>query len=107
MDDQPPADSTQLNEHQVGLILSALTERGVKQPCPRCGNEKFTLHPHLHVMPLQKNVLNLTLGGPALPAAITFCNQCGWVAEHALGVLGLLNDEFGMGGDRGDRADAG
>jgi hypothetical protein len=32
----------------------------------------------------------LVLGGPSVPTAVLACNRCGWVAQHALGVLGLL-----------------
>ena len=32
----------------------------------------------------------LNIGGPSIPSIITACSRCGYLSQHALGVLGLL-----------------
>jgi ribosomal protein S27AE len=80
-----------LKKRQLALILDALTERGVNRPCPRCGNEEFIVERGLISHSLQISVEEATLGGLGIPVAVTSCVRCGFLAEHALGALGLLN----------------
>ena len=74
------------------MIEAALRERGVNRPCPRCGTNLFRVMPGLALIALQQPGNDLEVGGPALPAAITLCANCGFVSEHALGALGLNNN---------------
>ena len=42
---------------------------------------------------LQNDYKNLIIGGgPLIPSIIIVCNNCGYLSQHSLGVLGLLND---------------
>lgn len=72
-------------------IAKALTERGATLPCPRCGNTSFSIVDGYFNQSLQSEISGaLTIGGPTIPAVVTACNRCGFLASHALGVLGLL-----------------
>jgi hypothetical protein len=71
-------------------IIKSLVERGATQPCPRCGNNKFTVVEGFFANPIQKDLKNLVLGGESIPTVVTACTKCGYVALHAMGVLGLL-----------------
>lgn len=72
-------------------IKKALEERGVKAPCPRCGNEKFFLTEGYFVQSLQDEAKGIVIGGPGLPSVVVVCTHCGFISQHALGVLGLLD----------------
>lgn len=57
-----------------------------------CSNQGFSLAEGYF-----NNILNfdlkggMVLGGPTIPTIALICNNCGFTSQHALGVLGLLN----------------
>ena len=73
-------------------IISILEERGVSQPCPRCGNENFVLSDGYAVLPVHGKLQGLTIGGRSIPCIITICTKCGFLSMHALGTLGLMDE---------------
>lgn len=77
-------------EERKKEIIAALESRGAKNPCPRCGGVNFALIDGYVSHSLQTNMLGMTLGGTTIPTIATVCVQCGFVSQHALGVLGLL-----------------
>lgn len=74
-------------------ILEKLTSRGVNAVCPRCGNNSFTLVDGMFVQVVQEDTDKLRLGGTTVPTVITACTNCGFIAQHALGALGMLEKE--------------
>jgi len=81
-----------LSEDQRQKIAAALEARGATQACPRCSNKTFTVLEGYFTHPLSPSV-GMILGGPAVPVAVVACNNCGFLSEHALGTLGLLERE--------------
>lgn len=71
-------------------VAARLEELGAVLPCPRCGTQEFGLLDGYVNLQMQPTVTAVALGGLAMPAVATVCKQCGWVALHALAVLGLL-----------------
>lgn len=84
------ADLTHIPESKRKEIVAALEARGVRQPCPRCGNSSFTLLDGYFNLTIQPNFQGLVIGGPSVPVIATACNRCGFLSNHALGALGLL-----------------
>jgi ribosomal protein S27AE len=83
-------DSSQI---QKDKIIKALGERGANLPCPRCGNEAFTLLDGYFNQGIQSDPKGIVLGGRSIPSVVVACNRCGYLAQHALGTLGLLPKE--------------
>jgi ribosomal protein S27AE len=81
-----------LTPEQKQKIIEVLNRKNVKLPCPRCGNNNFILADGYFNHPIQIDFTNFTFGGPSIPAVATFCSNCGFISEHALGVLNQLND---------------
>ena len=79
-----------MDKDQRDKIISRLEEKGVKLPCPRCGNNSFSLIDGYFNQTIQNELKGLVIGGPSIPSVITACNQCGFISQHALGALGLL-----------------
>jgi len=79
-----------LTQEQKDKIIKALTDRGAKLPCPRCGNDSFTLLDGYFNQIIQTELKGIVLGGRAIPSIVVACNRCGYLSQHALGVLGLL-----------------
>jgi len=79
-----------MREEQKQKIIKALEERKVILPCPRCGNEHFTLLDGYFNQTIQTELTGIVIGGPSVPSIVVVCTQCGYLSQHALGVLGLL-----------------
>lgn len=79
-----------LTDMQKEEITQILKERGALQNCPRCGNSHFILVDGFITHYLQPNAIGVTLGGLSMPCVAVVCNNCGFMSEHSLGLLGLL-----------------
>ena len=80
-----------MNETQKKEIIRILESKGAILPCPRCGSQNFTLIDGYFNHPLQKSLSNsLIIGGPSIPSIGVVCNKCGFIAYHAIGVIGLM-----------------
>jgi len=82
MDKLTPMQKEEINER--------LKERGVKLPCPRCGYKNFTLLDGYFLQSIQTQLEGISIGGPSFPSIVTVCNNCGYVSQHSLGILGLI-----------------
>lgn len=83
----------QMSEVKKKEIIKALDDRGARLPCPRCGNQQFTLIDGYFNQTVQPELKGLVLGGPSIPSVVVACNKCGFLSQHALGALGLLPKE--------------
>ena len=79
-----------LSDDEKRRIVEALEKVGARAPCPRCGHGTFTLLGGYFNQPIQTELAGMVLGGISVPSAVVVCNKCGWLAQHALGTLGLL-----------------
>jgi hypothetical protein len=71
-------------------IGDKLNEKLKNAQCPMCSSTSFTLLDDYFSRVLQPDYTGLTIGGPSIPTVGIFCNNCGFISEHAIGVLGLL-----------------
>jgi hypothetical protein len=82
-----------LTTEEQQKILAILVEKGVKQPCSRCGHCTHTLLEAC--MSHRLFDYRLQPSDASLPCVATVCNNCGYLAQHAMGVLkALLNKEI-------------
>ncbi len=81
-----------LTEAQKKKIVKALEDRGATQPCPRCSNNDFTLLDGYFNQTIQTELKGMVLGGQSIPSVVIVCTRCGYLSQHAIGVLGLLPD---------------
>ena len=80
-----------MTPEQSKEIIQALSEKGVKSPCPRCGNAHFTLLEGFFNQPISPDLNPMGAiafsSGPTVPSVVTACSRCGFLSQHALGVL--------------------
>ena len=80
-----------------GEIVARLNERFQKYEhglkCPMCGNGQFTIADAYLRNDLQEDLTSMSLGGPSIPSVAIVCNNCGFISQHAIGILGLLPKE--------------
>ena len=72
-------------------IIEALSEKGAKLPCHRCGNLEFALVDGFSKYHLSTNLEVNTIGANGVPVVLTVCNNCGAVTPHA--ALALVKSE--------------
>ncbi|MEI6135493.1 MAG: hypothetical protein WCP72_11005 [Desulfomonile sp.] len=80
----------EISDGEKQKIVAALEQRDAKKPCPRCGNQNFSLLGGYFNQPIQTQLSGLVIGGPSVPSVVVICSNCGFMAQHALGALGLL-----------------
>ena len=83
-----------LTQELKNEIAQKLQEKGAIKPCSRCGHQKFSLLDGFINFPMTQEVSNnVIIGGPNVPSAVVACENCGHLEFHALGAIGLLNDQ--------------
>ena len=71
-------------------ITQTLSEKGVKK-CPMCENRSFTLLDGYSNLPIAGDISGaLIVGGQVIPSTVIVCTNCGYISQHALGIMGLL-----------------
>lgn len=83
-----------LSDNEKTELIKVLTNKIRTFECPMCHGHSFTIVDGYLVHGLQKSMTNIVLGnGPMIPSVAIVCTQCGFMAQHNLGVLGLLNKD--------------
>ncbi len=82
-------DQVFLNESQKQKVIDALTTVGAVKPCPRCDNPTFATADTAFARPLQTSLPQILIAGSYVVTVAVFCTNCGFLSEHAIGVLGL------------------
>ena len=73
-------------------IAKSLDTRAGDFRCPICGNEKFFVADGLTKKSLQIANKSQMIRGNIMPCAVIICEKCGFVSEHSIGILGLMNE---------------
>lgn len=55
--------------------------------CPMCGNNRFSLVSGFFNNSVQTKMSEFQLGGKSVPTIAVVCDKCGFVSQHAIGVL--------------------
>ena len=84
---QPPE---QPSEKEMEKILEILDGKGIKYKCPMCGHVGFILAQGYFKHFLDTKLKGVALGGPSVPTVGLICSNCGFISQHAVGMLELL-----------------
>ena len=79
-----------LSEKVKTELIEAISRKISKLECPMCHTNNFTLSSGYSNIPIQFDLNGIVIGGPSMPSIAIICNNCGFISNHALGVLGLL-----------------
>ncbi len=79
-----------LDNEQKKKLGEELQKRKHNLTCPMCQNKNFIMADGYFNNTMQTNLSGLELGGPSIPTIGIICSNCGFVSQHALGVLGFL-----------------
>lgn len=85
-----------MTTHETGFdttkAVSALLLTGWQHSCPFCNKSVFQIQEGLFINVLQKDWKTIELGGNSIPVIVLICTNCGFVSQHSLGILGLLEE---------------
>ena len=85
-----------MTTHKKGLdvneAINALMSTDWQHFCPFCRKSEFQIENGVFINILQKNWESVELGGESIPVIVLVCTNCGFVSQHSLGVLGLLEE---------------
>jgi len=70
-------------------IIKALESKKVIQPCPRCRNLQFEVVGESLIPLHEPKGSSWWATAPEIPVVLVSCTNCGYMAQHATGVLGL------------------
>lgn len=80
-----------MSSEEKQKIVDILSKKGANQPCPRCNEKTFTLLDGYFNQSIQQTLTaGFIMGGPSVPSIVVVCNNCGYMSQHALGVLGIM-----------------
>jgi hypothetical protein len=91
-----PGKGYEMDKYRQEQVISALKEKGAILPCPRCRNLEFevigegtiAISPDKNV-PLASVFQPMNLN-PEVPVILVSCNRCGYIAQHARALIGLV-----------------
>jgi len=74
-------------------VIDALKGKGATQPCPRCRNPEFEVIGE-SMIPIYPEGGEFMIGRlrrsrDGAPTVLVSCTNCGYIAQHATGLLGL------------------
>ena len=78
------------SQEEKNWFIGLLTSKRVSAKCPMCQNSNFVIADAYIRNELQENLNSVNLGGPAIPTVAIICSNCGFISQHAIGMLGLL-----------------
>jgi transcription elongation factor Elf1 len=81
---------TQADKEKIINILKKKIDREIA--CPMCGHPTFSIADGLFNNYLSSDpARSQSIGGPSVPTIAIVCEKCGFVSQHALGILDLLD----------------
>ena len=80
-----------IKEDEKNRIINLLNQRVEHFVCPICHKGHFSFVDGYSNNVLGDNYQEINLGGRILPYIMLVCDNCGFISQHALGTLGLIN----------------
>jgi hypothetical protein len=78
-----------LTNSQREWVARRLRELGATRPCPRCSHPDFSLLESVLAIPIGSSS-QFPGQWESIRAVVCVCTRCGFLSQHALGVLGQL-----------------
>ena len=74
-----------LNTEEKNYIISVLHDKISDLKCPMCGQDQFNL--------ADSFIHNMLSDDLSMPAVAIVCRNCGFISQHAAGVLGFIEKD--------------
>ena len=80
-----------LSEEEKRKIANTLSSKIPSIVCPMCHHNNFFILDGYFNIPINANINEMVIGGTSIPIIGIVCANCGFISNHALGAIGLLN----------------
>jgi len=80
------------SQKEKAKIIEALKNK-TELLCPACKHKHSQVVDGYFVHIIQESTKNIKLSGQAIPTIVLMCLNCGFISQHALGILGFSADE--------------
>ncbi len=80
----------------LSLIEKRLVDAGAALQCPRCNNKQFTIVNgffYYQIVPANQLIKDEKNANSQIPYVISICSHCGFISQHSLVALGLVEKE--------------
>ncbi len=74
---------------------------GAEVRCPMCGNGRFTVLEGFIRNDVQQSADGFSIGEGSVPAVAIVCTRCGFISQHAVGVIHPESFEGARAGNAG------
>ena len=91
-----------ISQEEQEKVINQLSQRIPNLKCPMCGNDHFIVADGYFNHFMQDKLSGVSIGGPSIPVIPIICNKCGFVSQHAVGILGLLHNNSNNKFEGGD-----
>lgn len=83
--------NVKISDEDKNKIISELSSHITNLRCPMCQGKNFVIADGYFNNMIQTNFSDgLVIGGPSIPTIGIVCTNCGFVSQHALGILKLM-----------------
>lgn len=86
-----------MNDEKKQEIINALASRNATKGCSRCLNDEFVIldgYFHHKIRPRAREAcVDGVQSTGYLPIAVIICKKCGYLSQHAVGILDITKDE--------------
>lgn len=79
-----------ISQEEKQKIISRLHDKIQSLECPMCHQRGFIIADGYFANYLQDSLSKMQIGGASIPTIAIVCSHCGFVSQHAVGMLGLL-----------------
>lgn len=82
-----------ISQEEKDKIAHALNTKIPSLRCPMCSRSAFTLITGYLTPTLSNHYKKIQVGGSIVPTVAIVCDNCGFISQHSVGVLGLMEAE--------------
>ena len=83
-----------LSQEEKERIISLIRAKNAPRACPMCASNAWAIADGYFNQAIQSDFKVMRLGSHSIPSIAIICNNCGFIGQHALGVLGLLTQSI-------------
>lgn len=79
-----------MNELEKQKIIDTIKQKGATNNCPRCNQKDFTLLEGYFIPEIIPTIPVFFPTSASVRSIVIVCNNCGYMSQHAMGILELL-----------------
>lgn len=87
----------EMSQEEKERVVLAIQKKIPSLKCPMCAHTNFVLVEGYLPQSLSAKPASVNLGGSIIPSVGIICTHCGFLSQHALGPLGIMENPSSHG----------